>query len=240
MSATMNTPGTTHYQRTPGQRTPARGWQPGPQGTDANAPTLLATAGTTISLPRESELHAQDDTASFCYRLVSGCIRTVKLMEDGRRQVGAFLLAGDWLGFDALDTHDFAAQAVTDIVVQRYRRRDVEALTERHPTMARWLRDMAGRNLRKAYDRMLLLGRKTASERITTFLLEMARSQGTEHNVALPMGRGDIADHLGLTVETVSRMMAHLRREGTITLDHHGVVLRDRAALRHLSAAPRH
>ncbi len=244
MSATMSTPGTTQHQRTPGrspaQQTPAPGWQPNPHGTDANAPALLDTAGTTISLPRDSELHAQDDTASFCYRLISGCIRTVKLMEDGRRQVGAFLLAGDWLGFDALDTHDFAAQAVTDIVVQRYRRRDVEALTERHPTMARWLREMAGRNLRNAYDRMLMLGRKTASERITTFLLEMAGRQGTDHKVALPMGRSDIADHLGLTVETVCRMMAHLRREGTITLDQHGVALRDRAALCHLSADPRH
>jgi CRP/FNR family transcriptional regulator, nitrogen fixation regulation protein len=240
MSVTMNTPGTTQYRRIPDQQTPALGWQQNPQRTDANAPALLATAGTTISLPRDSELHAQDDTASFCYRLISGCIRTVKLMEDGRRQVGAFLLAGDWLGFDALDTHDFAAQAVTDIVVQRYRRRDVEALTERHPTMARWLREMAGRNLRQAYDRMLLLGRKTASERITTFLLEMAGRQGTEHTVVLPMGRGDIADHLGLTIETVCRMMAHLRREGTITLDQRGVVLRDRTALRNLSAAPRH
>ena len=235
MSATMNTPETT-----PIRRTPALGWQPNPHGPDTNAPALLATATTTISLPRESELHAQDDTAAFCYRLISGCIRTVKLMEDGRRQVGAFLFAGDWLGFDALETHDFAAQAVTDIVVQRYRRRDVEALAERHPTMARWLREMAGRNLRQAYDRMLLLGRKTASERITTFLLEMVGRQGTDNNVALPMGRSDIADHLGLTVETVCRMMTHLRRQGTITLDQRGAVLRDRAALCQLSADPRH
>lgn len=232
------------------QRTRAPGRPPIARAADAGRLDPLAGLGIRISLPRDRELHAQGEPASSCYRIVSGCLRTVRLMEDGRRQVGAFLFAGDCLGFDALDTHDFAAQAVTDVVVQRYRRREVEALIERQPALARWLREMAGRNLREAYDRMLLLGRKTASERIATFLLEMAARQGngpqeggrqaSGRKIALPMGRGDIADHLGLTVETVCRMMTHWRREGTITLEPNGAELRDLAALRHLAADPRH
>ena len=206
---------------------------------------MLANSGITITLPRDRELHAQGDTAEFCYRVISGCLRTVRLMEDGRRQVGAFLLAGDCLGFDALDTYDFAAEAVSDAVIRRYRRREVEALTERHPALARRLRAMAAQDLRDAYGRMLLLGRKTASERVASFLLEMAARQGLgrqpgARKVALPMSRVDIADHLGLTVETVCRMVTHLRRDGTIAIETGGVELRSLSALTHLAADPRH
>jgi CRP-like cAMP-binding protein len=211
-----------------------------PTATVVDPLDLLANSGMTATLPRDRELHAQGDRAEFCYRVVSGCLRTVKLMEDGRRQVGAFLLAGDCLGFDALDTHDFAAEAVTDVVLRRYRRREVETLTERHPALARRLREMSAQNLRDAYGRMLLLGRKTASERVATFLLEMAARQTSARKVALPMSRVDIADHLGLTVETVCRMVTHLRRDGTITIEQGGIELRSFVALSHLAADPRH
>lgn len=196
--------------------------------------------GAQITLAAERELHAQGDRAEYCYRVVSGCLRTVKLMEDGRRQVGAFLLAGDCLGFDDLDQHDFAAQAVTEVVLRRYRRRQVEAQVDRQPALARRLRERAAASLRAAHDRMLLLGRKTASERIASFLLELAARQGGARQVMLPMGRVDMADHLGLTVETVCRMLTHLRREGTIGLAPGRVELRDPAALRHLAADLRH
>jgi CRP/FNR family transcriptional regulator, nitrogen fixation regulation protein len=230
--------------QTTAQPSRATGFRVIPGGKAADPLDLLAGYGMTITLPRDRELHAQGDRADFCYRIVSGCVRTLKLMEDGRRQVGGFLLAGDCLGFDALDTHDFAAQAVTDVVLRRYRRRETEALMERHASLARVLREMAARELRAAYDRILLLGRKTASERIATFLLEMAARQGdgspAGYKVALPMSRTDIADHLGLTVETVCRMMTHLRREGTIAIEPGQVELLCPAALQHMAADPRH
>jgi len=129
-------------------------------------------------------------------------------------------------------------------VLRRYRRREIEALMLQHASLARVLREMAARELRAAYDRILLLGRKTASERIATFLLEMATRQGggcpRECKVALPMSRTDIADHLGLTVETVCRMMTHLRREGTIAIEPGQVELLCPAALQHMAADPRH
>jgi len=235
-----------------GQQPPASGWQVIQGGKPADPLSLLAGSGVTTSLPRDRELYAQGDRAEFCYRILSGCMRTVKLMEDGRRQVGGFLLAGDCLGFDALDTHDFAAQAVSDVVLRRYRRREIDALAEQHASLARGLREMAARELRDAYERILLLGRKTASERIATFLLEMATRQSVGRpgpctvasmatcTAALPMSRSDIADHLGLTVETVCRMMTHLRREGTIAIEPGQVELRNLAALHHMAADPRH
>jgi len=217
-------------------------------GKAADPLELLAGYGMTITLPRDRELHPQGDRAEFCYRIISGCVRTVKLMQDGRRQIGGFLLAGDCLGFDALDTHDFAAQMVTDVVLRRYRRRETEALMQRHASLARALREMAACELRDAYDRILLLGRKTASERMATFLLEMAARQGgasageypAGYRVPLPMSRTDIADHLGLTVETVCRMMTHLRRNGIITVGLGQVELLNPAALQHMAADPRH
>jgi CRP-like cAMP-binding protein len=226
--------------QTTAQPSGASGFRVIPGGKAADPLYLLTGYGMTITLPRDRELHAQGDRADFCYRIVSGCVRTIKLMEDGRRQVGGFLLAGDCLGFDALDTHDFAAQAVTDVVLRRYRRRETEALMERHASLARVLREMAARELRDAYDRILLLGRKTASERIATFLLEMAARQRGVGKVALPMSRTDIADHLGLTVETVCRMMTHLRRDGTIVIEPGQVELLCPAALHQMAADPRH
>src|SRR5262245_19330979 len=91
---------------------------------------LLEQFGTTLSVARDREVHGQGDPTAYCYRIVSGCVRTVKLMEDGRRQIGEFLMAGDLLGFDAIGTCDFAAEAVSDVVLRRYPRRAVDALSD--------------------------------------------------------------------------------------------------------------
>lgn len=225
-----------------GQHAREMGWRAMPAIRPATPadPLDLLSGGSPITLAPERELYAQGAPADYCYRVVSGCMRTVKLMEDGRRQVGAFLLAGDCLGFDDLDLHDFAAQAVTEVVLRRYRRREVEAQADRQPALARRLRELAAASLRVAHDRLLLLGRKTASERIASFLLELAARQGGTRQVRLPMGRTDMADHLGLTVETVCRMLTHLRREGSIGIGQGSVELRDPGALRHMAADLRH
>jgi CRP/FNR family nitrogen fixation transcriptional regulator len=203
---------------------------------------LLEQFGTTVRLHREQEVHAEGDSADYCYRVISGCVRTVRLLEDGRRQVGEFLLAGDMFGLDVIGTHDFAAEAVSETVLRRYPRRMVEALAESRLALARRLRELALAHLRIAHDRLVLLGRKTASERIASFLMEMDRRMGTKTAVTLdlPMCRTDIADHLGLTVETVCRVLAHLKREGSVGITRTGVELRDRSALRALACEVRH
>jgi CRP-like cAMP-binding protein len=203
---------------------------------------LLEQFGTTISVQREQEIHGQGEQASSCYRILRGCVRMVKLMEDGRRQIGEFLMAGDLLGFDALETHDFSAEAVSDVVLRRYPRRAVDTLAERNPALARRLRDLTSVSLRMAHMRLLLLGRLTASERIATFLLEMAERlpRTTARVMEMPMSRTDMADHLGLTIETVCRVLAHLRRDETIAIERSTIEIRDSAGLQQMASEPRH
>ncbi len=193
----------------------------------------LRDAGGTVVLERDQELHEQGAPARYCYQIVSGCLRTVKLMEDGRRQIGDFLMAGELLGFDVVDTYSFGAEAVTNTVLRRYRLSAVESQADHDPAFARWLRQRAASHLRAAQGHALLLGRKSASERIAAFLLDMAnRSSSTaEGTIAVPMCRVDIADHLGLTIETVCRNLTHLHRAGIITLTRGTVEIRDKAAL---------
>ena len=214
--------------------------------TPRDALDLLEQFGTTVVVQRDKEIHGQGEQASSCFRILSGCVRMVKLMEDGRRQIGEFLMAGDLLGFDALDTHVFAAEAVTDVVLRRYPRRMVDALAESNALLARRLRNLASVSLRMAHTQLLLLGRKTASERIATFLLEMAERlpkgaiQAHARVLDLPMSRTDMADHLGLTIETVCRVLAHLRRDGTIAIERGRVEIYDSVGLQQMATGPRH
>ena len=166
----------------------------------------------------------------------------VKLMEDGRRQIGEFLMAGDLLGFDALDTYRFRRRGGD--------RRGAAALSAAHGRRAGGEQSGAGAaaaeaaavSLRVAHARLVLLGRKTASERIASFLLEMAERlpQARPGVLDLPMSRTDMADHLGLTIETVCRVLAHLRREGTLAIERGSVTIRDAAALRQMASEARH
>lgn len=213
-------------------------------GTLGHHPGLatLEELGATVTIRKDAEIHAQGDRALYCYRIVSGCVRSVKLMEDGRRQIDEFLLPGDWFGFEALDTHDFAAEAVTEAVLRRYPRRAVDALAAEDVGVAGWLLRLASGHLRSARDRMVALGRKTASERLAGFLLELTRRMPHDRTgaVALPMSRGDIADHLGLTIETVCRALAQMRRDGTIGLTRTRLAVPHPTALEAMSSATRH
>jgi CRP/FNR family nitrogen fixation transcriptional regulator len=203
---------------------------------------LLEQFGSTMSVQREHEIHGQGDAAEYCWRILSGCVRTVKLLGDGRRQVAEFLFPGDLLGLDDVGTHDFAAEAVTGVTLRRYPRRMVEALADSHAALARRLRALALDNLRNAHERMVMLGRKTAMERIASFVLEMDRRATAPGRrvTEVPMNRADVADHLGLTVETVCRVLAHLKREGTVALHRTGVEVLDGVTLRALACDSRH
>jgi CRP-like cAMP-binding protein len=187
---------------------------------------------TIVTANRDEEIVAQDDDATHCYLIVSGCVRTVRLMEDGRRQIGEFLFAGDLFGWEALDTHDFGAEAVTPVTLRRYTRRDLEQLVDQDRDVARQLREIASRRLRAGREHMVLLGRKAACERIASFLLEMAaRTANGEQVIELPMNRGDISDYLGLTIETVCRRLTRLRLDGTIGVEGAKIAICNRHAL---------
>ena len=203
---------------------------------------LLEQFGATVTIGHDGEIVGQGDAAEFCYKILNGWVRRVKLMEDGRRQVCAFLMPGDLFGFDDLVTHDFAAEAVSDVVLRRYPRRLVEALADGRLALARRLRDLTAISLRTAHSHLMLLGRKSASERIASFLLEMAERL-PEHGdcvVCLPMTRTDVADYLGMTIETVCRNLAQFRRDGTIAIERGGIAIRNRVSLEMIASEPRH
>lgn len=214
-------------------------WRPelAPSNTEASQTSGLKSIeafGTVILVGRDQEVYADGDPADYCYKVVAGAVRTVKLMPDGRRQVADFYLPKDLFGFDSTDPRDLAAEAVTDTTLIRYPRRQVEAQAQADVGFARLLRDMTFGSLRKAHKQMLLLGRKSAQERIASFLLDLAERAcpANDDAIDLPMSRNDIADHLGLTLETVSRVLNRLHREDVITLaSSHRVQLADREGL---------
>jgi len=204
-----------------------------PWSTEAAASPPIPPRPTVISAARDDEIVAQDDKADYCYLVLSGCARTVRLMQDGRRQVGEFLFAGDVFGWDALDSHDFGVEAVTPVVLHRYSRRSFVAFADSHIDLCRWIRELTSRQACAGRAHMILLGRMTASERIASFLLEMAERMQPDASahIELPMSRADIADYLGLTIETVSRRLTQLRLDGTITVQGAKIAIRNRRTL---------
>ncbi|WP_428673251.1 helix-turn-helix domain-containing protein [Reyranella sp.] len=187
---------------------------------------------------RGEEVFAEGDAGTFFYKVVSGTVRTGKLLADGRRQIDAFHLAGDVFGLESGDRHRFTAEAVDDVVVIAYRRSRFASLVHDDPEFGELLMASMLTSLDRAHDHMVLLGRKTALEKIASFLLDMASRRPGADKVVLPMQRTDIADHLGLTIETVSRTLTQMVRDGLIRLAEAGrtVILADRAALQLLDA----
>jgi CRP/FNR family nitrogen fixation transcriptional regulator len=203
-----------------------------PAAAKASFLSSLEPRATTMRAERDEEIVAQEDDATHCYLVVSGCVRTVRLMEDGRRQVGEFLFSGDLFGWEALDKHDFAAEAVTPVTLRRYARADLDRLADQNRDVARRLREISSSRLRAGRDHMVLLGRKTASERIASFLLEMAeRIPNGKSVIELPMNRSDMGDYLGLTIETVCRRLTRLRMDGTIEIEGAKIAICNRRAL---------
>ena len=143
-------------------------------------------------------------------------MRSYKLLSDGRRQIGAFHLAGDIFGLENGIEHRFTAEAIVETTVRLIKRRSLELVAESDAMVSRNLLSMTTNNLQHAEDHMLLLGRKTSLERVAAFLIEMDRRLTAADVMPLPMSRRDIADYLGLTLETVSRALSRLHEDGTI------------------------
>jgi CRP/FNR family transcriptional regulator, nitrogen fixation regulation protein len=192
----------------------------------------LEQIGTRRSYSRDAELYAEGDRSDGWYKVVSGTVRICKLLADGRRHIAAFHYSGDCFGFDPVGDRLFSAEAVDDVIVMRFPRAATERLIDQRPELSRRLCDMTLRDLAHAQTRMLLLGRMTASERVANFLLELADRRDAHRVLDVPMSRTDIADYLGLTIETVCRVLSALKRGGTIAIsDTHRIELCDRGAL---------
>ena len=165
---------------------------------------------------RKTEIYGEKEPAEYVYQVKSGAVRSYKLLSNGRRQIGAFHLAGDIFGLENGSEHRFTAEAIVNTAVRLIKRQSLEILAESDAIVARNLLSMTTSNLQHAEDHMLLLGRKTSLERVAAFLLEMDKRLTAAGVMALPMSRRDIADYLGLTLETVSRALSRLYELGSI------------------------
>jgi len=206
-----------------------------PPATSHGLTDALEMMGAPMSFVRNAEIYGENEPAEYLYKVVSGTVRTSKILNDGRRQIGEFYMPGDIFGLEMGNDHAFSAEAIADTKVIVIKRSAVEALAARDNDVARQLWATTGRELQRMQDHILLLI-KTAQERVAGFLLEMAERIKSTTEVELPMSRQDIADYLGLTIETVSRTLTILESSAAIALpSSRRIVLCNRAALRRLN-----
>ena len=180
-------------------------------------------------------IFSEGDAATHMFNVTAGTVKLYKLLPDGRRQITGFLFSGDFLGLSVNERYAYSAETVVATSICRFPRRQMEHLLDDFPKLQRQLFSMASNELAAAQDQMLLLGRKTAREKIASFLLglsDRAVRRGQKDNpVQVPMSRSDIADYLGLTTETVSRTFTQLKAGGAIRLLEGGrVQIVDKAA----------
>lgn len=200
---------------------------------------LAAVAGERASCSelkyrRGSEVFGEGEDAEYVYQIISGAVRSYRLLTDGRRQISSFHLPGDMLGLENGATHRFTAEAVIETRIRVTRRRSLLHTMAGQEAIASNLLTLVTRNLQHAEDHMLLLGRKNAVERVAAFLIEMDERLSHPSVMILPMSRRDIADYLGLTLETVSRALSSFRDAHMLQFDgptQRRVVLLDRKAL---------
>lgn len=160
--------------------------------------------------PAGSEIYAQGEKCRNLYEVVFGAVRIYRLMSDGRRQISAFHLPGEIFGFEPGSTHHFFAEAICGTGIRALRPSTSQSLADLLP--------MALESLQRAHEQLLVLGRQNAIERVAAFFVEMSERQGGMRHIELPMPRSDIADYLGLTIETVSRVFSRLKLKGVIRL----------------------
>ena len=196
----------------------------------------IEMVGAPMPFARNAEIYGENELAEYLYKVVSGCVRTYKVLKDGRRQIGAFCLPGDMFGLEVGDVHTFSAEAIVNSKVLVIKRSALVRLAARDNEIARKLWMMTADELQRVQAHILLLI-KTAQERVAGFLLEMAARMPVGNEVDLPMSRQDIADYLGLTIETVSRTLTQLESTAAIAVpSSRHIVLRNRAALNRLNA----
>lgn len=195
----------------------------------------LGLMGAPMRFSRNVEIYGEGEPAEYLYQVVAGAVRTYRVLDDGRRQIGAFYLPGDVFGVEAGDVHHSSAEAICDAQILVMKRSAVMARAEHERDLARQLWTLTVRELQRVQEHSMVLI-KSAEQRVAGFLLEMAGRKSGAAAIDLPMSRQDIADYLGLTIETVSRTFTLLAQSGTIALENsRRVVFRNRAALSRLN-----
>jgi CRP/FNR family nitrogen fixation transcriptional regulator len=202
--------------------------------------TIHAKFGATeTSYVSGQEIHGQGEWADRIYEVVRGAVRSYKTLSDGRRQVCAFHLHDDIFGLEDRPTYRFTAEAIVDTTVRVIRRQTLEYVAATDVEVTHNLLSITTKNLEHAENQLMLLGRKNSLEKVAAFLLEMDRRLSGTGVLALPMSRRDIADYLGLTLETVSRELSKLRASGILKFaetSQRQIMLEDRQKLQRLNS----
>lgn len=201
----------------------------------------MRSLGTMQRLRPEQSVFHEGDPAKRVFMVTHGALKLYTLLADGRRQITGFMFPGDFLGVSVDEEYAFTVEALGDTELWWFSRDAFDKFISEHPQVERELYRLAAHELAEAQRQMVLLGRKAAAERLATFFLSLVeraeRASGTsETSFDLPMSRMDIADYLGLTKETVSRMLAQLRALGLIRLQaQNRVEVLDRQRLRSMA-----
>ncbi len=178
---------------------------------------VMSRLGLRMSFAKDEEIFSQDEEADLIHIVVSGAVRTTRLLSDGRRQVGSFYYPGDLVGLETGDLHRFSAEALCESTLLVVKRSALKTFAgDEELDRAIW--EATRRELERAQEHLLVLGRKTACEKVASFLMDLAEREGADE-ISLPMGRQDMADYLGLTIETVSRMLTQLQGASVVEFE---------------------
>ena len=195
----------------------------------------------TIDVEAHQPIFDEAERAQHVFNVTEGAVKIYKLLSDGRRQITGFLFPGDFLGLTHNENYAYSAEALTHTKLCRFPRQKLEALLDEMPKLEQRLLGMASHELAAAQDQMILLGRKSAKERVVSFLIMLSnaavRHGRPDNPVGLPMTRNDMGDYLGLSLETVSRALTQLKTQGLIQLlDERRVRLAKPEAMREIAA----
>jgi CRP/FNR family nitrogen fixation transcriptional regulator len=195
----------------------------------------LDRLGTVCRFRRGETIFGEGDELQSSYKIVSGAVRLSRITEDGRRQIVEFRVAGDLMGFEWAGSYGLSAEAVRDVTAIRYMRPRIDRVIQEKPEVRDQVLALVRKELQAAHDHLITLGRQGAKERVATFLLQLARRAGAGdgQTIEIELGRQDIADYLGLTLETISRTLSEFQRIGAIGLPkRRQILIRSKAKLR--------
>ncbi len=212
---------------------PLHGQSGSPAGLEKDFQALQDT-GARIRYRRGETIFNEGDPAEFAYSVVCGAVRLCKHLSDGRRQIAQFLLPGDFFSFVEMAEHSFTAEAVDEVVLTCYPLRQIERLSNERPALRRFFGSLLTKRIKDVQNHLVMLGRHTAKEKVASFLVTLLerRRENDYSRLEVPMGRQDIADFLGLTIETVCRVLSALKRERMIGIPAlNELVIRDADAL---------
>jgi CRP/FNR family nitrogen fixation transcriptional regulator len=198
----------------------------------------LHKIGSRIHFARGETIFNEGDSAEYAYKIASGTVRLCKHMSDGRRQIAQFIFPNEFFSFMDLKEHSFTAEAVNDVVLLCYPQKQIERLGEERLSLRKRFAAVLTRRVRDIQNHLVMLGRQTAKERVAAFLVHVIEHTGIDKNglMELPMSRQDMADYLGLTIETVCRVLSAMKRGGMINIPNlHQLVIKNTAALAELA-----